>query len=63
MKNDTIGLLTMITVKKRNLFEEIQQGILEMKAHKAGKMRLQTYKFAKKSQSTNRSHSKAKKTP
>ena len=53
----------MTTAKKRNLFEEIQQGILEVKAYKAGKMQLQTHKLAKKSQSTNCPHSKTKKTP
>jgi hypothetical protein len=51
----------MTTTKKRNLFEEIQQGILEVKTHKAGKMQLQTHKLAEKFQQTNRPQSKAKK--
>jgi hypothetical protein len=38
----------MTTVKKRCLFEEIKQGILEIKAHKAGKITLRTHKLAKK---------------
>jgi hypothetical protein len=38
----------MITTKKRNLFEEIKQGILEVTAHKAGKVTLRTHKLAKK---------------
>lgn len=63
MKDNARGLVAMTTAKKRNLFEEIQQGILEVKAYKAGKIQLQTHKLAKKSQPTNRSYSKAKKVP
>lgn len=37
-----------MTKKKRNLFEEIKQGINEAKAHKAGKITLRTYKVLKK---------------
>lgn len=37
----------MTTTKKRNLFEELKQGILEIKDHKAGKMTLRTHKFKK----------------
>jgi len=37
-----------IKKKKRNLFEEIKQGILDIKAHKAGKMTLRTHKLVKK---------------
>lgn len=38
----------MTTTKKRNLFEELKQGILEIKDHKAGKMTLRTHKIEKK---------------
>jgi putative transcriptional regulator len=38
----------MTTKKKRNLFEELQQGIQEIKDHKAGKITLRTYKVEKK---------------
>jgi hypothetical protein len=61
LKDNARGLGTMTTAKKRNLLEEIQQGILEVKAHKAGKMRLHTHKLAKKFQQTNPPQSKAKK--
>ncbi len=37
-----------MTTKKRNLFEEIKQGILEIKDHKAGKITLRTHKLEKK---------------
>lgn len=33
---------------KRNLFEELKQGIKEIKAHKAGKITLRTYAIKKK---------------
>ena len=35
----------MSTSKKRNLFEEIKQGILEVEKHKAGKITLRTHKI------------------
>lgn len=38
----------MTTTKKRNLFEELKQGILEIKDHKAGKITLRTHKLDKK---------------
>ncbi len=38
----------MATAKKRSLFEEIKQGILEVKAHKKGKITLRTHEFSKK---------------
>lgn len=38
----------MTKKKKRNLFDELKQGILEIKAHKAGKITLRTYKIEKK---------------
>lgn len=38
----------MTAKKKRNLFEEIKQGILEMKDHQAGKITLRTHKLEKK---------------
>ena len=38
----------MRTKKKRNLFEEIKQGILEINDHKSGKMTLRTHKIEKK---------------
>lgn len=63
MKDNARGLGAMTTTKKRNLFEEIQQGILEVKAHKAGKMQLQTHKLTKKPQPTNRPHSETEKIP
>ena len=34
----------MTTAKKRNLFEELKQGIQEIKDHKAGKITLRTHK-------------------
>jgi len=37
----------MTTKKKRNLFEEIKQGILEIKDHNAGKITLRTHKLEK----------------
>jgi len=37
----------MTTKKKRNLFEELKQGINEIKAHKAGKITLRTHKLTK----------------
>jgi hypothetical protein len=61
LKNNARGLIPMTTVKKRNLFEEIQQGIFEIKAHKAGKMQLQTHKVVKKSQITKCPYSNSKK--
>lgn len=42
----------MTTTKKRNLFEELQQGIQEIKDHKAGKITLRTYKLEKKPRPT-----------
>jgi putative transcriptional regulator len=38
-----------MTTKKRSLFEEIKQGLLDLKAHKAGKITLRTCKITKKS--------------
>ena len=38
----------MATKKKRSLFEEIKQGILEIKAHKTKKITLRTHEFSKK---------------
>lgn len=38
----------MTTKKKRSLFEELKQGILEVKAHKEGKITLRTHKITKK---------------
>lgn len=38
----------MTTTKKRNLFEELKQGILEIKDHKARKITLRTHKIEKK---------------
>ncbi len=38
----------MKTHKKRNLFEELEQGIKEIKAHKMGKITLRTHTFEKK---------------
>lgn len=37
----------MTITKKRNLFKEIKQGILEVKAHKAKKITLRTHKLIK----------------
>lgn len=37
-----------MTTKKRRLFEEIKQGLLDLKAHKAGKITLRTCKIIKK---------------
>lgn len=42
----------MTTTKKRNLFEELKQGILEIKDHKAGKITLRTHKLEKKPRPT-----------
>lgn len=36
-------------MKKRNLFQELKQGIKEIKAHNKCKITLRTYKFEKKS--------------
>ena len=41
-----------MTTKKRNLFEELKQGILEIKDHKAGKITLRTHKLEKKPRPT-----------
>lgn len=38
----------MTNTKKRNLFEELKQGILEINDHKAGKITLRTHKLEKK---------------
>jgi putative transcriptional regulator len=38
----------MATTKKRKLFEELKQGILEMKAYKAKKITLRSHKLVKK---------------
>lgn len=38
----------MTAKMKRNLFEEIKQGILDIKAHREGKITLRTHKLAKK---------------
>lgn len=38
----------MTTTKKRNLFEELKQGIQEIKDHKAGKITLRTHKVEKR---------------
>ena len=38
----------MTKSKKRSLFEELKQGILEAKAHKAGKITLRTHEFSQK---------------
>jgi putative transcriptional regulator len=38
----------MATQRKRNLFEELKQGIEEIKAHKAGKVTLRTYTIKQK---------------
>lgn len=37
----------MTAKKKRNLFEELKQGILEVNDHKAGKITLRTHKIEK----------------
>jgi putative transcriptional regulator len=42
----------MTTAKKRNLFEELKQGIRELKDHKAGKITLRTHKLEKKARPT-----------
>jgi putative transcriptional regulator len=44
--------MAMTTKKKRNLFEELKQGISEIKAHKAGKITLRTHKIEKKPRPT-----------
>ncbi len=36
-------------MSKRNLFQELKQGIKEIKAHNKGKITLRTYSFEKKS--------------
>lgn len=41
-----------MTTKKRNLFEELKQGIQEIKDHKAGKITLRTHKLEKKPRPT-----------
>jgi len=41
-----------MTTKKRDLFEELKQGIREIKDHKAGKITLRTYKADKKPRPT-----------
>ena len=38
----------MATQKKRSLFDEIKQGIIEIKDHKAGKITLRTHELIKK---------------
>ena len=38
----------MTKSKKRSLFEELKQGILEVKAHKAKKITLRTHEFPQK---------------
>ena len=38
----------MATQRKRNLFEELRQGIKDINAYKAGKITLRTHKFEKK---------------
>lgn len=38
----------MTPTKKRNLFEELKQGIREINDHKAGKITLRTHKLEKK---------------
>lgn len=42
----------MSTIKKRNLFEELKQGIQEIKDHQAGKITLRTHKIEKKPRPT-----------
>jgi putative transcriptional regulator len=42
----------MTTTKKRNLFEEIKQGIQEIKDYKAEKITLRTHKIEKKPRPT-----------
>jgi len=42
----------MTTTKKRNLFEELKQGIQEIKDYKAGKITLRTHKIEKKPRPT-----------
>lgn len=37
-----------MTTKKRNLFEELKQGIQEIEEHKAGKITLRTHKIEKR---------------
>jgi putative transcriptional regulator len=41
-------MVSMAIKKKRSLFEEIKQGILDIKAHKEGKITLRTYEVTKK---------------
>lgn len=41
-------LIRSISMKKRNLFEELEQGLQEMKAHKSQKISLKTVSFKKK---------------
>lgn len=38
----------MATQRKRNLFEELKQGITEINAHKTGKITLRTYSVEKR---------------
>src|SRR5438105_11759604 len=40
--------MTSMAKKKRSLFEEIKQGVLDFKAHKEGKIILRTCKITKK---------------
>ena len=42
----------MTTTKKRNLFEELKQGIQEIKGYKAGKITLRTHKIKKRPRPT-----------
>jgi putative transcriptional regulator len=42
----------MTTTKKRNLFEELKQGIQEIKDHKAGKITLRTHKVEQRPRPT-----------
>jgi len=42
----------MTTTKKRNLFEELTQGIQEIKDHQAGKITLRTHKIEQKTRPT-----------
>lgn len=37
-------------MKKRNLFEELEQGLQEIQSHKKGKISLRTHSFEQKSQ-------------
>jgi len=42
----------MTNIKKRNLFDELQKGIQEIKDHQAGKITLRTYKLERKPRPT-----------